>query len=77
MEYVRAGRDQSLVPGGKNDGRLMCYIDAPYVMQMNMVRYTGVELTMNEFPGVVWGKPKLNTKSLSERRRNRGGLVVG
>jgi hypothetical protein len=51
---------------GKDDGRLMCYVNAPYVMQMNMVRYAGVELTMNEFPAVVWGKRKLNTKSLTE-----------
>ena len=50
----------------KNDGRLMCYIDAPYVMQMNMVRYTGAELTMNEFPVAVRGKQELNTKSLTE-----------
>ncbi len=45
----------------------MCYVDAPYLMQMNMSRYTGCELTMGKgFPVVVWGKPKLDTKSLSE-----------
>jgi hypothetical protein len=31
-----------------------------------MVRYAGAELRMNEFLVVVWGKPKLNTKSLTE-----------
>ena len=35
-------------------------------MQMNMVRYAGVELTMNKFLVAVRGKPKLNTKSLSK-----------
>jgi hypothetical protein len=44
----------------------MCYVNVPHVMQMNRVRYAGVELKMNEFPVVVWGKPKLNTKSLTE-----------
>ena len=66
MDYLNIGRDQFPVPGGKDDGRLMCYVNAPYVMQMNMVRYAGVELTMNEFPAAVRGKPKLNTMSLSE-----------
>ncbi len=37
-------------------------------MQMNMVRYAGVELTMNKFPVSVRGKPKLNIKSLSESK---------
>ena len=48
MEYVRVGQDQSLVPGGKNDGRLMCYIDALFVMQPNMLSDTGGELTMDK-----------------------------
>ena len=66
MDYLNIGRDQFPVPGGEDDGRLMCYVNAPYVMQMNMVRYAGVELTMNKFLVAVRGKPKLNTKSLSE-----------
>ena len=41
MEYVRVGQDQSLVPGGKNDGWLMCYVNAMFVMQPNMPSYTG------------------------------------
>ena len=40
MEYVRVGRDQSLVPGGKNDGRRICYVDALFVRQSNMLSYT-------------------------------------
>ncbi len=66
MDYLSIGQDQSPVPGGKNDGRLMCYIDAPYVMQMNMVRYAWVELTMDELPMVMGGKPSLNTRSVNE-----------
>ena len=66
MDYLNIGRDQFPVPGGKDDGWLMCYVNAPYVMQMNMVRYAGGELTMNKFPVAVRGKPKLKTKSLSE-----------
>jgi hypothetical protein len=66
MDYLNIGRDQFPVPGGEDDGRLMCYVNAPCVMQMNMVRYAGGELTMNKFPVAVRGKPKLNTKSLSE-----------
>ncbi len=66
MDYLSIGRDQFPVLGGKNDRLLMCYNDALYVMQMNMVRYAGVELMMNEFPVAVQGKLKLNAKSLSE-----------
>ena len=78
MEYVKVGRDQSLVPGGKNDGRLMCYVDALFVMQPNMLSYTGGELTMGKgYSMVASAKLKLNTESLTERRRNCGGLVAG
>ena len=67
MEYSRGGRDQSLVPSGKNDGRLMCYVDALFVMQPNMLSYTGGELKMgNRSPMVASAKPKLNTTSLTE-----------
>ncbi len=66
MDYLSIGQDQFPVPGGKNDRGLMCYIDAMYVMQMNMVRYAGVELTMDELPVVAWVKPKFNIKSLTE-----------
>ena len=48
MEYSRGGQDRSPVPGGKNDGRLMCYVDAPFVMKPNMPSYTGDELTMGK-----------------------------
>ena len=63
IEYSRG----TLVPGGKNDGRLMCYVDVPFVMQPNMLSYTGGALTMGKgSPVVAWGKPKLNMKSLTE-----------
>jgi len=35
-------------------------------MQMNMVRYAGVELTMDELPVVMGSKSNLNMKSLNE-----------
>jgi hypothetical protein len=67
MDYLSIGRDQFPVPGGENDGRLMCYVDAPFVMQPSMLSYTGGELTMGkESPMVAWGNPKLNMKSLIE-----------
>jgi hypothetical protein len=66
MDYLNIGRDRFPVPGGEDDGRLMCYVNALYVMQMNMVSYAGVELTMNELPVIVRGERKLNTKSLTE-----------
>ena len=67
MEYIRVGGDQSLVPGGENDGWLMCYVDAPFVMQPNMLSYTGGEVMMGTgSPMVALAKPKLNTKSLTE-----------
>ena len=45
----------------------MCYGNAPFVMQPNMLSYTGGELTMgNISPMVASAKPKLNTKSLTE-----------
>ena len=67
IEYSRGGRYRSPVPGGKNDGRLMCYVNAPFVMQPNMLSYTGGELTMGKgSPMVAWGKPKLSMQSLTE-----------
>jgi len=67
MEYVRVGQDQSLVPGGENDGRLMCYVNALFVMQPNMLSYTGGELTMGKgFSMVALAEQKLNTESLTE-----------
>ena len=78
MEYVRVGQDQSLVPGGENDGRLMCYVDALFVMQPNMLSYTGGELTMGKGSSMgASAKLKLNMESLTERGRNHSGLVVG
>ena len=63
IEYSRG----TPVPGGENDGRLMCYVDAPFVLQQNMVSYTGGELTMGKgFPVVAWGKPKLSMKSVTK-----------
>ena len=55
IEYSRG----TPVPGGENDGQLMCYVDEPFVMQPNMLSYTGGEL-------VAWGEPKLNMKILIE-----------
>ena len=63
IEYSRG----TPVPGGKNDGQLMSYHNAPFVRQPNMLSYTGGELTMGKgSPMVAWGKPKLNTQSLTE-----------
>jgi hypothetical protein len=63
IEYSRG----TPVPGGDYDGRLMCYVNEPFVMQPNMLSYTGGELTMGKgSPVVAWGKPKLNMKSLIE-----------
>ena len=45
----------------------MCYVNAPFVMQPNMLSYTGGELTMGKgSPMVASGKPKLNMKSMTE-----------
>ena len=67
MEYSRGGQDQSPVPGGKNDRRLMCYVDTPFAMQSNMLSYTGGEPTMGKgYSMVALAKPKLNKKSLTE-----------
>ena len=67
MEYVRVSQYRSLVPGGKNDGRLMCYVDALFVMQPNMLSYTGGELTMGKgLSMVASAELKLNTESLTE-----------
>ncbi len=76
MDYLSIVRDQFPVPGGKTDWRLMCYVNAPFVMQLTMVRFTGGEQTMGKgFPVVAWGKSKMKMKSSAERRRNCGGLV--
>ena len=62
MEYWRGGQDQSPVPW-----RLMCYVDALFVVKPNMHSYTGDELTMDKgYPMVALAKPKLNKKSLTE-----------
>ena len=67
MEYVRVGQDQSLVPGGEKDERLMCYVNSLFVMQPNMFSYTGGELTMNKgYSMVALAKLRLNTESLTE-----------
>ena len=51
IEYLRGAP----VPGGENDGQLMCYVDAPFVMQPSMLSYTGGELTMSKgSPMVAW-----------------------
>jgi hypothetical protein len=45
----------------------MYYVDAPFVMQPNMLSYTVGKLTMGKgSPMEAWGKPKLNMKSLTE-----------
>ena len=63
IEYSRG----TPVPGGENNGRLMCYVNETFVMQPNMLSYTGGELTMGKgSPVVAWGKPQLNMKSLIE-----------
>jgi len=45
----------------------MCYIDAPFVMQSNMLSYTGGELAIGKgSPMVASGNLKLNMTSLTE-----------
>ena len=63
IKYLRG----TPVPGGKNDGRLMCYANALIVIKPKMHSYTGDELTMGKgYPMVALAKPKSNKKSLTE-----------
>ena len=67
MEYVRVSQDKFLVSGGKNDGRLMCCVNALFGMQPNMLSYTGGELMMGKGSSMVASaKMKLNMESLTE-----------
>ena len=67
MEYLRANKDQPLVLGGKNEGLLMWYVDASFVVHPNMRSHTGGGLTMGRgFPISVSTKQKLTVKSSTE-----------
>ena len=67
MEYLRGSRDQPFLPGRKNDGRLIYYVNMSFAVQLNISSYIGGELTMDRgCPMVASGKLKLNTKSLTE-----------
>ena len=67
MEYVRVSQDQPLVPGGKNDGQLMCHVNVLFVMQPKILSYTGGELTMGKGSSMVaLAKLKLNMVSLTQ-----------
>ena len=55
------------VPGGENDGRLMCYGNALFVMQLNMLSYTGGEPKMDKgYSMVALARLKFNIESLTE-----------
>ena len=67
MEYLRGNQDQTVLPGGKNDARLMYYVNTLLAVQPSMRSYTGGKLEMGRgSPIVALGKPKLNKKSLNE-----------
>jgi hypothetical protein len=67
MEYLRGDQYHPLILRGKNDGVLMWYVDAAFVVHPNMHGHTGGGLTMGHgFPIAVSTKQKLTTKSLTE-----------
>jgi hypothetical protein len=67
MEYLRGDQDRPLVLSAENDGLLMWYVDALFVVHPNMCGHTGGGLTIGRgFPIVASWKQKLNTKSLTE-----------
>jgi hypothetical protein len=67
MEYLRGNHNQPLVLGADNDGLLMWYIDALFVVHPNMRGHTGGGLTLGRgFPISVSTKKKLNTNSSTE-----------
>ncbi len=67
MEYLRGDCDQPLILGADNNGLLMWYVDASFVMHPNMRRHTGGGLTLGRgFPISVSTKQKLNTRSSTE-----------
>jgi hypothetical protein len=67
MEYLRSNQDCPLILNGENDGVLMWYVDAAFMVHPNMHGHTGGGLTMGRgFPIAVSTKQKLSTKSLAE-----------
>jgi hypothetical protein len=63
MEYPRGDHDRPLILSGDNEGVLMWYVDASFVVHPNMRGHTGGCLTMGHgFPISVSTKQKLNTK---------------
>jgi hypothetical protein len=67
MEYQRGDRDRPLILGTDNEGMLMGYVDASFVVHPNMRRHTGGGMTMGRgFPILVLTKQKSNTKSSTE-----------
>jgi hypothetical protein len=67
MEYLRGDQDCPLILSSENDGVLMWYIDAAFVVHPNIHEHTGGGLTMGcVFPIAVSTKQKLNTKSSTE-----------
>jgi hypothetical protein len=67
MEYLRYDQDCPLILSGENDGVLMWYGDAAFVVHPNMHGHTGGGLTMGRgFPISVSTKQRLNTKSSTE-----------
>jgi hypothetical protein len=64
MDYLRCDHDQPLVLGADNNGLLMWYVDALFVVHPSMCGHTGDGLTMGRgFPISVSTKQKLNTRS--------------
>jgi hypothetical protein len=67
MEYLRDDRDRPLILGADNEGMLMWYVNASFVMHPNMCGHTGGGMTMGRgFPISVSTKQKLNTKRSTE-----------
>jgi hypothetical protein len=67
MEYLRKDHTWPLVLGAKNNGLLMWYVDASFVVHPNIRGHTGGGLTMERgFPITASTKQKLNTRSSTE-----------
>jgi hypothetical protein len=67
MEYLRKDHARPLVLGAENNGLLMWYVDASFVVHLNMRGHTGGGLTMRrEFSITALTKQKLNTRSSTE-----------
>jgi hypothetical protein len=67
MKYLRGGQDCPLILSAENDGVLIWYIDASFVVHPNMHGHTGGGLTIGcGFSNAVSTKQKLNIKNSTE-----------